>query len=190
MKRIMCLIAVVALVSSQVLAGFVAVGSTHQEWYFDTNANPALPEVDQNPFDGGPIMDIQSGDWADGAWEGSVVTLVMSIPNSDIPNPYKEIYLTVVYTGTLDYTSVLPTPGGLVTSLGESITPGPGGEWQTLEVDWSIEPNPEAEVISVQVIDGAITSVVVDTICIPEPVSLCTLGVGGLLVLLRRRNRN
>ena len=50
--------------------------------------------------------------------------------------------------------------------------------------DWRIEPNPTQEFISIDHLNYGvgISEVVIDTICIPEPATLCLFGLGGLVL--------
>ena len=90
-------------------------GSTSEEWRFDTDANPADPEVVDNPYGspgGTPVAAIAPGSfgegWFDaipaiygsrqGSWDlGSAGTITITIPNDPTPLGYKEIWVHVTY---------------------------------------------------------------------------------------------
>ncbi len=64
-------------------------------------------------------------------------------------------------------------------------------DWSVLVEDWRIIPNPSSESFTIWAgYEGGtlslISEVVVDTICVPEPATICLLGLGGLLLRKRR----
>ena len=64
-----------------------------------------------------------------------------------------------------------------------------GDGWMHTKFYFEVEPNPDEEFFGV-FWEGAVAidQVVIDTICIPEPITMSLLGLGGLL-LIRRRKR-
>lgn len=168
--------------------------TTFQHWTFDTNDSVAvIPEVYTNAH-GTPTADITAtGDihdpagWYDeylgefGVWHADTTTATLYIPNNPVTNDYKEIWVEVGFRGILtDYSILDPTAG--ITFLGQNIE---GIGWKTLTIGWRIEPNPDEETIYLEFHDSGadIDYIIVDTICIPEPMTLSLLGLGGLFVM-------
>jgi hypothetical protein len=180
-------------------------GSTYQEWRFDTNANPAPPEVINNPY-GTASAAITVGDFGSGwldqlgglgdtqtnYWDlGSAGTIVIDIDNRPEPLPYKEIWIQVTYFQDLWQAPAVDVPGasllGGETRLIEHVSTG--GDWFLDQTMWRIEPNPDHEQITVtaDLSGSVIDQIVIDTICIPEPGTLAGLVVGCCLLAVRRR---
>jgi len=176
-------------------------GATWQEWTFSSNANPAVPETYSNPY-GIPSASISAtGDaWGpagwysswlgrSGVWHGDVTTILLTIPNAQVPNPYKEIWVEVGFRGFLLPDPAFPefgpeyapnldawiggNPVNDVVSLGNTIEFS-GDGWKKLVIGWRIYPNPDLEQIFLAFHDSGadIDYVTVDSICIPEPASL------------------
>lgn len=174
--------------------------TTYQEWHFDNDSNPAAPEVDNNPFGtatagitvSGDIHGTQPG-WYDqflgrrGVWAAETTSLLLLIPNRPEPDDYKEIWVQVGFRGEL-VDSALTLPGGTVFPLGSTVTQQ-GDGWMVLDIGWRIEPNPDWEEIYLEFFDSGadIDYVIVDTICIPEPVTMGLLVLGSLGLWIRRR---
>jgi len=164
-------------------------GSTYQKWLFDTDSNPAAPNVVENEY-GSPSATILlgpvGGEWLyqmdgfgtpTGYWDlRPGCSMVMDINNRPITLAYKEIWVQVLYYEGLIPAPFVTVPGAeLVGSqkiLIETIE-GPFTEaWYLTLTKWRIEPNPKREqiIISVDPDWGALVDqVVVDTICGPEP---------------------
>ena len=66
-------------------------------------------------------------------------------------------------------------------------------DWKKLTAIYIIEPNPDSESIcysfagNVDVGMPAVDYVRVNTVCVPEPLTMSLLGLGGLFVLRKRR---
>ena len=185
-------------------------GETCQEWTFDDNDNPAIPEIDMNPY-GTATATISSApgsappEWisdlvgASGVWQAeAVIQVTLDIPNQEVRNPYKEVYLEIGFIGDVAAFSVFPTPfGGTVELVEQRIKGARSGEgWKKLSAKYIIVPNPDSESIcySFSSAEGDVDVAAVDyvnvcTICVPEPLTLTLLGLGGVFVLRRRIRR-
>ena len=185
--------------------GFSGPGSTTQTWEFSTGANPAVAESFVNPF-GDPVATI-TGDaldmwWIDqdtntgrqGVWktEGSYMFV---INNTDVtgPDTYKDIVVQIVYdSDPLDDLVWLryATPSSIMGTGALPDTRVALGDGYSLAT-WSfrIEPNPTEEAIYLlpYFCNLYVDSVRIDTVCVPEPASMCVMGLGGLLVLVRKK---
>ncbi len=171
-------------------------GSTFASWDFPTNDSTPAPDVEDNPY--GPAqMEVWTGigqeywtTWGgrDGVWPLSG-TIEVEIPNNDAPNPYKDIWVQLVWApqapGTFPIVSEVDS--GEVGTLFSEIQLEPTGEdppagdfWYQTSYLIHLEPNPSSEIIK---IDGAvmIDQVIIDTICVPEPVSLWSL-LGAMII--------
>ena len=83
-------------------------GSTYQMWTFDDDDNPALPEIDENPY-GTPEASIVGGHFdgylgRQGVWGNHPNPLEVSlyIPNREVRSPWKEIWLQIGYKGVIN----------------------------------------------------------------------------------------
>jgi hypothetical protein len=180
------------------------IGTTFTHWGFGTNDNTPSPDNEVNPY-GSASAEVWPGVgqlwWAtwggrDGVWPLSGA-MEFEIPNRPYPFEYKDIWVQVTWAqqapGTYPIVSeTLSAENGTVineVTLEATGEPYPAGEhWMHTTYLIHIEPNPSYEIVR---IDGAVMvdQVVIDTQCIPEPVtlSLLSLGLGGAAVLRRRR---
>lgn len=201
MKRILLffLVGVIAANCSAVLLDLNAPdwrgddGSTYQEWDFLTNADPTAPDAYVNDY-GIPSVTI-CGDnsvWLtenlgyEGVWSVYGDSMKVCIPNLKVENPYKEILLQIVYWedyGPLIFT----TPEASSVTLVDEQVLQSGYKHATYSI--IIEPNPACEQIAIRPYQCGtfIDSLIIDTICIPEPMTIGFLGLGGALLALKRR---
>jgi hypothetical protein len=211
MKRIKLLPVVIVgmlFVASQAWAG--PIGVTNQTWDFTTNANPAIPELDENPFGtaegtivgslGGPPPEWVEKDFfgRDGVWTAEgLIDITLEVPNQEIRNPYKVILLEIGFRGDSDLPafSVAPTfltsPGGpvVVRKISQDVVVDDATGWSTLFAEWYIEPNPDSESICYSFSGNiaAVDYVNVYTECVPEPMTIALLGFGGLMLRRKRK---
>ena len=168
-------------------------GTTYQEWDFLNDANPAEADFYVNDY-GVPSVSVGglnsywvSEDYEhEGVWAVFNDAMTVTIPNADAENPYKEILLQIVYWE--NYAPLISTSpaAGSITLIDE----------QTLTSSYSyvaysiiIEPNPDTEVITISPYECGvyIDSLIIDTICVPEPMTIGFLGLGGALLAMKRR---
>jgi hypothetical protein len=189
-------------------------GSTWQEWTFDDTDNPAAPENSSNPY-GAPkaylsgdnlghwsSYDGHTGVWHAGSVDDDVLYVTLDVPNNEVLNEYKEVWLEVVYRVEVDNVGIAPyfaatDPEGVDVALIESSVteeePGDPATWRTAVFHWRLSPNPFNEVICIDLsgTGGIIDSATVDTICtaIPAPGAVALAAIGTCLVgwVWRRR---
>jgi len=170
-------------------------GTTHQEWYFGTDAtrveadvydNAVVPEAEVKANNGGSI----SWDPA-GFWFGDSIRVNLYVPNIPVPNELKEIHVEFGFRGIRGLRSVIPQENAdSIEVISEEIETQ--GDWQILRAVWQIKPNPSFEDICYAFsgddnVVAALDYAIVSTICIPEPASICLLTLGGLALFHRRK---
>ena len=196
-------------------------GSTVQSWDFLTSGvynfmtmryeyDAPDGEPTLNPYDvatmevwPGLKMGGYAAEWGDrtGVWD-STMEFEAEIPNSRIPNPYKEIWVQITWAADLFSVGYPPSVSVIVdpcytvsdAELIEQIDLGPTGEPDTTPWYLSVYriyawENPPLETVQ---ITGPISvdQIVIDTICtVPEPATLSLLGLGGVAILLRWRRK-
>ena len=186
-------------------------GTTYQEWRFDDNDNPALPEnVDNeygNGFDPPAIATITVGEYGEGWWDdpglgsltgmwdigGTDGRIVLDIDNRPLQLEYKEIHVQITYYQSIGSAATVTVPTAqLVSSTTELVEEDIGSwAWYLHQSIWRIEPNPGYEqIILTGHPDGSlIDQIVVDTRCIPEPTSMALLALGGCVILRKRKQQ-
>ncbi|MBN2210486.1 MAG: PEP-CTERM sorting domain-containing protein [Sedimentisphaerales bacterium] len=207
---------------------------THQVWEFGTDANPANPDVDDNPFgtstvtiastgamwidDAAPILAElglpttltagRTGGWAVGDLPGLLggnpqdVLGGMSVvvPNAQDLTKTKYVWMQVTYfllnptpTPFQYITDLQTSPSAdinIISEISRPVDPVYQPYWNYYEVLWEIDPQPNQETINVGIfVPGgalfAMDELAIDTICVPEPITLSLLGVG--VLFLRRK---
>jgi len=192
MKRlVLVLLLLAAGVSSQAVP-VLQPGETYQCWQFSNPQNPAMPEINQNP-NGIPMAQIGSPFqlmWDNGVWSGQAMNIVIELPNFLPQNPYKLVYVEMVYMGDVTLSWVQDNLGKDFTKISSEIADVVGTPWKKISDVWRVEPNPPFEKICYGVSGtaaaAAIDSFCVRTFCVPEPLTLSLLGLGSL-VLFRRK---
>ncbi len=193
-------------------------GSTVQSWDFHTNGVFSFTTMryDYDAPDGEPTlnpygvatMEVWPGtkmagylfEWGGrtGVWDATM-EFEAEIPNSQIPNPYKEIWVQVTWAAIDTYeptVTVVVDPSYTVSDaeLIDQINLGPTGvprttPWYLSAYRIYVWDNPPIETVQ---ITGPISvdQIVIDTICtVPEPATFGLLGLGVAAILLRWRRK-
>ncbi len=207
MKYLSFVMGLCLVLSAACWAGFVEIPAgataTYQEWHFTTNANPAAPEVDDNPIADFPELKAQVRGaffapnlvWEDGIWKDSALTITIDIPNNRVPNPYKSILVQMMIRGDIVLSWIRDSEGKDFDRLSRLVEPaGCNQDWFLVTDEWRIEPNPPFERLcyglnGVNGMPAMIDWVKVHTVCVPEPASMGLLAVGGCCLLRLKRGR-
>jgi len=180
-------------------------GTTYQLWAFGDDTNPSGPD-DYTNTNGVASLQVVGAPpqayWKDedlghyGVWRFED-EMIINIPNFPDPNPYKEVWLQMTFNAD-GATPEASAPDVFLTPTGGT------GNWMTL-IDivpdddnyWNatfqgfMYPNPRGETISIRPRNCSIyiDDIVIDTICVPEPMTLSLLSIGGLALLRKRKHR-
>lgn len=179
--------------------------TTFQAWGFDDASNPASVELSSVNIYGAPTLNIINvfglTDWmpdyttsqgtAYGVWKLYAGQMEITIPNTDNtePDTWKEILIQITYYD----------PGGVGGNIPLVFNPLPSATVERTgrdELDNGffhdtyriiIMPNPTSEDITISPIQCQlyVDEVIIDTACLPEPMTIAMLGLGGLM--LRRK---
>ncbi len=176
--------------------------TTYQKWTFDDDDNPAIPEIYQNVY-GTPLVTITDEpdtslplDWyeqyqgREGVWLAGISQFEIEVPNRPVEEGYKEIWFEAIYRVWIVSLEVTTSsPDAEISLLHHTVT-DLGDSWYKLEAAWRVEPNPVSETITLKLAGsgGALDEMTVQTICVPEPATLMSLGLGFTFLVRRRRN--
>ena len=171
-------------------------GTTHQVWEFNEPANPAAPDVVSN-VNGEPMAFI-TGQFPGTYWKPTDAghqgvwkiddSIELQIPNFEPANPFKEIWLKIIYDGgPASLPEIFSLPTASTIELMGSISLDDMYNLDTYRI--IIEPNPLFESIFVmpRYCEIYIDRIEIDTICIPEPATMSLLALGSVLLARRRR---
>ncbi len=182
-----------------------SVNGTSQEWEFYNSSAPGrdyTPDVENNS-EGTAIAILDYGETTGGhrVWSGDHqgamfdrerLGILIIIPNYDIDNPYKEIYVEIIYWGVISDASV--TWQGMTETVPDVVEDNALADgWREYSALWIIEPNPTVEIIQYSFVPGAgqfeaqLDYISVRTVCIPEPATLLLFALGGLVLRKKRQ---
>ncbi len=184
-----------------------SINGTFQEWEFYNSSAPGRgvsPDVANNPNPGTPTAFLDYGATTGGhrPWsedrQGAMfdrenLGISIEIPNYDIDNPYKEIYVEIIYWGLISDASVTwNSSTETVPEVVEDKALADG--WREYSALWIIEPNPTVETIQYSFVPGTgqfeaqLDYISVRTACIPEPATLLLFALGGLVLRKKRQS--
>ncbi len=205
---------VLVVCSGLAAAGIVfdnSVNGTSQDWdFYDASfpGSPISPDAgSQNPNGAATaFLDYTATTGGYRSWSGArrgVVFTVenlgisIEIPNYDNDNPYKEVYVEIVYLGEINGASVTwqgVTGMETETQFTDSDEVVLADGWKKYSALWTIQPNPTDETIQYSLVpvpgsqtEAQLDYILVQTTCIPEPATLLLFGLGGLVFRKKRQ---
>ncbi len=176
--------------------------TTLQVWTFGTDDNGGAPDISVNLNGEAKISNLAAFDWVPEqlGHQGIRVIdnhaasgMVIHVDNFDLPNPSKKIWVQIVFnTGWPPSIKVLPNAGGAnpeqrMTLVG---VPESVDDWyMKATYELTLDKNPNHEIFRIIPVnwEAWIDEIIIETQCVPEPMTLTLLGMGGLLLLRKRR---
>ena len=178
-------------------AGSMAFGNiTEVHWSFSEPELTPAPDSFSNTY-GDPILEVSSCYWIneiDGRFGVFPLSGQMDVylPNSQMtgPNTYKSILLTLIWKPNVVDT-ILPEDPAVAVTPYESMQASRvdlslGNGWTQTSLDITLWPNPLEEWFTIKG-DIMVDDLSIYTECVPEPATICLLGLGALTLLNKRR---
>jgi hypothetical protein len=199
MKKLVFLCMAITLATGSIAVAYEVIippwrgadGSTYQAWEFGTDNPVPLPDIVDNPY-GEPLLNVVTPfGWDNGAWALSG-EMDIYLPNRPVIDGWKELWIQVTWKpagldaglSLPDQPNVAVTPFDFATFYRDD---------QTLPDGWIVSlykiemwPNPLEEWVTIKG-DILVDELIIDTICIPEPMTIVLLGLGALTLLKKRR---
>src|ERR1039458_7912606 len=165
-------------------------GTTYENWSFNTNSNPAAPEVFTN-VNGTPQASLIVGAFGTGwksstvggrtgAWDlGQAGTASLAVPNFGGAPAWKNVQVQVTYFDAPGFylPPVVSIAGAtFVSSQVINNQVAAPGNWKTYQTVWLLQPSPASETIALSgdAIKGLlIDQIIVDTRCAAPPAITC-----------------
>jgi len=160
-------------------------GTTYQHWRFDTDDNPAVPEIINNPYGQaaavvtvgnlgeGWIYDLglgtQTGMWDMGGLGGR---MVIDVDNRSLAQTWLELWVQIVYYEAISVAPAMDIPGAQRISSQTILIENDGalGGWYLDQSVWRMGSNPtHAQIVLVSNPSwgSLVDQVVVDTVSVP-----------------------
>ncbi|MHC4221795.1 MAG: PEP-CTERM sorting domain-containing protein [Planctomycetota bacterium] len=205
MKKLILLCCLVLLAGSTATASLVppwergAPGTTYQEWSFSQDEHIPQPDSVINPFGPPELWVNTTAPWMPDPGAYPLLGQIdVHIPNQPILNPEKEIWLQLTWRpeslGQFPFLPDQPLLGIYTEPLSEvfwskrqdQIDPSSG--WIHSLYKINIWPNPRDEWFSIKG-DIVVDHLIIDTRCVPEPMTLVLFGSAGLVTLLQKKKK-
>ena len=177
-------------------------GTTWQVWEFSNgDMGPISPDAGVNNYGypNGPLLQVDTSlGWIPddlgrmGVWP-LVGELNVYLPNDPMPNDEKLMRIQLTWKpGDNNPSPFVPSIPAIAVvpflditmTVAETIQLENG--WETMVLDIVMHPNPPEEWVTIKG-NILVDELVIDTYCVPEPMTMALLGFGGLVLYRRRR---